>query len=252
MLSRIIRATQYRQEDKLRELFAEQNREMAQQLQEAERIRARELATTETQTASVEASAILENAKLEAEQFLLQAEAGRQQALEEGYKEGYEKGVEEGFHAGIQQLIAEMGKMFRNLERELENAQMGLNVWIEHMPQQVIQLSAQIAEKIVRREIQLHPEQIVEQVEIILRQLARVKTLAIRVNPSDFPMVRAYEEQFIALTQGIDSIEFVIDHSLEPGGCIIETDSGGFDASVAAQLARIEAALMEGNRDPHA
>lgn len=251
-MSRIIRATQYRQEDKLRELFTEQNKEMDAHLKDAERIKTQELATQEYETASAEASAIVEQARLEAEQFLRQAEADRELAMEEGYKEGYEKGVEEGFHAGIQQLIAEMGKMFRNLERELENAQMGLNAWIEHMPPQIIQLSTQIAEKIIRHEVQLHPERIVEQVEIILRQLTRVKTLAIRVNPSDLDLVKAYEEQFLALTQGIDSINFVIDYSLEQGGCIIETDSGGFDASIATQLARIEATLLEGNRDAHA
>lgn len=251
-MSRIIRATQYHQEDKLRELFAEQNKEVDFRLKEAERVKARELAVEQIQAASSEASAILEQARMEAEQFLRQAESEREQALEEGYKEGYDKGIEEGFHAGIQQLIAEMGKMFRNLERELENAQMGLNSWIESLPPQVLHLSTKIAEKVIRHEVQVHPEIIVEQIEMILRQITRVKTLAIRVNPSDLDIVKAYEDQFLALVQGIDSIEFVIDHSMEQGGCVIETDSGGFDASISTQLARIEAALVEGNRDAHA
>lgn len=251
-MSNIIKASQIRQEEKLRQIFAEQF-----MLENTKRVEKsdKDLAEDQLKQAQDEAAAIMAEAQralLEAEQRVAQVEDEIRQAKEAGWQEGFNRGVQEGYETGINHLLQEMDKMFTNLEREMENARMILQNQVEGCAPRLINLSVQIAEKILRREVQSDPGIVINQVQTILRSLGRVKSLAIRVNPTEMEYVKAQEERFLELLQGIDGIEFVIDHSLEPGGCILETNSGGVDATIKTQLEMIEAILLEGNRDANA
>lgn len=248
-LSRIIKASQVRQEDKLRELFADQDSQKVERLVFSDQDKT--MAKEQVKRAMDEAGVILEQARSEAEEFLRQAETQVEEARQAGFEEGYREGVEQGFQAGVDQLIKNLETLFQNMERELNNAQMELDSQIQGLAPRLIRLSTQIAEKVVRREVQVDPAMIIDQVEQILKDVSRVKNLAIRVNPANLEIIKANEERFLALTQGIERIDFVIDHSLEPGGCVIETDSGGVDASIQTQLEMIQASLLEGSRKNH-
>jgi flagellar biosynthesis/type III secretory pathway protein FliH len=63
----------------------------------------------------------------------------------------------------------------------------------------------------------------------------------IRVNPFDVESLNASKEDLMALSTSLRSLE-IVDDSAILGGCIIETDGGVVDASVDAQLQRLEAA----------
>lgn len=246
MLSKIIKAEWIRQEDKLRQLFVEKTEKKEDiDSKEPEILKLKE-------EAEKEAALIIEQARKEAEKLLSQSEAEIQEMMETGYNEGYKQGVEEGYRAGMEQILNEMGKLIQNLQKEIERTQMIMESKVQGLSSRLIRLSIQIAERIIRRQVELNPEIIIEQVESILKDMMRVKSLVIRVNPSQFEIVKGAQDRFLALTHGIDEIEFVIDHSLKPGDCIIETDSGGVDASIETQLEMITSLLLEGSGDEDA
>ena len=246
-----------REEEKLRQIFNHKKKEKEtskvseedfdqnheQIKQEIEQLKAQ---------AQNEATQIVEQAKQEAEQIRAQSEEEVQKMMETGYQEGYNQGLKEGQQAGGQQVLSTIEEQLQNLQSEVERARMKIDDKIEGMSNHVIRLSTKIAEKIIKRQIELNPELIIEQVESILTGLGRIKSLTVRVNPAQLDILKVKEDDFLHLTQGIDDIEFVIDHSLQPGGCIIETDTGGADASIETQLESITNILLEGNRDKNA
>ncbi len=250
-MSKIIKASQIRQEEKLRQLFAEKI-EIKSQSNEPEI----EIIDEELNAAHEEAAVLIEQAITESRELRRQAEAEIEQQKEAGYQEGFRQGVEEGNQVGYEQVISEMQNLLQNmqqnLKRELDKAQLVMDSQVQGLAAHLIKLSTEIASKVIHRQVKLDPEIIIDQVENILQNLSRVKSLAIRVNPGDIQMVKSAEERFLQLTQGIDEIEFVIDHSLEPGGCIIETNSGGVDATIQTQIEIITSILMEGNGDEDA
>lgn len=252
-MSRIIKASEIRQEEKLRKLFTEvKGTELDLDTDGFDPEADMANAVEEMNQARQEAAAVLELARAEADQLKVQMQHELEQIRESAFQEGYNQGVEEGFQAGLNHFVSEMEKFIHNLDREVERAQLVLDHQVQGMGMGVIGLSTQIAEKIIQRQVQLEPELIIEQIETILREMSRVKSLAIRIHPSELDLVKAQEERFLALTQGIEKIQFVIDHSLEPGGCIVETDSGGVDATIETQLNRIQELLSEGNWDEDA
>lgn len=253
-MSSIIKASQIRQEEKLRQIFAEQFLKDAEpEAPKEEDMEA--LVEEQLREAKAQASAIIAEAlsqRQAAEEYYAQVDTEMIHARELGYEEGFKQGVEEGFRAGSEHILSETQKVLMNLQREVEHTRMVLQNQIDSLSPRIIQLSMQIAEKIIRREVQLDPGIVVNQVETILRDLGRVKSLSVRVHPSEFERVRALEARFLELVQGVDCIEFVIDHSLEPGGCIIETNSGGVDASIKTQLELINTILLEGSKEQNA
>jgi flagellar assembly protein FliH len=47
------------------------------------------------------------------------------------------------------------------------------------------------------------------------------------------------------MMEGVKAIQVVEDSSVDPGGCIIETDFGEIDARIASQLAELESKILE-------
>lgn len=247
LLSNVIKACQVRQEEKLRQLFAAKE-EVREEITEPEAQEIPEVdPEEEIKAAQKEAAAIIAEANLEAERIAREVKDQVTEIKETSYQEGFQQGLEQGYQAGFAEITRELEKLITNLERELDRIQLLLNNQVLGLSPRLINFSCQLANTILKREIELHPEVIITQVEDILKGLSRVKTLAIRVNAGDIALVKSSEERFLQLTQGIDQIDFVVDPSLEPGGCIIETDFGGVDASIQTQLAMITTLLLEGN-----
>ena len=248
-MSRIIKASQIGQEEKLRKLFQEKKAE--KDLVIEQKIEEEPILKQSKEDVEKDVKIILENARAEAAAMVVEAESEIDKAKDLGYQEGLKIGKEDGIQAGFEQTVNQFKEIMENLQREVERTQMVLNHQIDSLSPKLIRLSTQIAEKIIHRELKLRPEIIIDQVENILKELSRVKSLAIRVPPSAIDLVKSYETHFLSLTQGIAEIDFVIDHSLKQGGCIIETNSGGVDASVQIQLDMITAALLDeaGDKD---
>lgn len=252
-MSRIIKASQVRQEENLRRLFTEdKDSKLDIQTDGFDPETDMANAIEEINQARQEAAAVLEEARVEADQLKLQLQQELEQIRESAFQEAYNHGVEEGFQAGLNHFVSEMEKFIHNLDREVERVQMLMDHQVQGMGMKLIVLSTQIAEKIIQRQVELEPELIIKQIETILAEISRVKSLAIRIHPSELDLVKAHEERFLKLTQEIEKIQFVIDYSLEPGGCIVETDSGGVDATIETQLNRIQELLLEGNWDEDA
>ncbi|HSQ74393.1 MAG TPA: FliH/SctL family protein, partial [Bacteroidota bacterium] len=100
-----------------------------------------------------------------------------------------------------------------------------------------------VAERIVKREIQLDDEIVVRQVREALRRIVGVESIKVRVHPDDEVLIRSHRAALLALTDTTRDVVIEADHTIERGGCILESASGNVDARIATQLRQVEHAL---------
>jgi flagellar assembly protein FliH len=131
----------------------------------------------------------------------------------------------------VDQLVARVGEEFAGLYCSSEQA--------------VLKFGFGIAERIIRKEVSLDRQMVLEQIKEGVRRVMGVETIKIRVHPGDLALVRGQKSVIQANGDSIREIVVEPDEGLEPGDCILESEMGNIDARVATQLKQIENVLFE-------
>ncbi len=105
----------------------------------------------------------------------------------------------------------------------------------------VVQLSLEVARRIVRREVEADPELLVRWVEDAARRLHGVAELLVRVNPQDLELLG---DRARVLERSGLRVVWVPDPEVD-GGCVVESDAGTVDASLRTQLGVLQEKLGE-------
>ncbi len=190
-----------------------------------------------------EAEAILSQAQNKAKEIRVQAknsiEASQNKAREEGYQQGFDQGRDAGIKEGLAQLtllINDFKVKSVQIQQEIE----GIN---KQLPDKIVELAIVISKKIINKELTLDPTVIKSSINNTLKLLDGEETIKIRVNPDSLDILKEYKKELLS-SNDLENIKFIADQSID-GGCVIETNCGGFDATIESQLTEIEAKLME-------
>ncbi|MFF2448094.1 FliH/SctL family protein [Neobacillus sp. NPDC058068] len=194
--------------------------------------RERELAEQKAQIAAE----LAEWKKSEQAQFLLQLEEEKRRGYQEGYQNGFEEGTE---HAKLQNR-----EIIEQASAILEQAFQEKQAVIQEAEPFVIELSVEIAKKILQQELQLNQEALLPMIKQSLSSVYETTSLTISVAPADFAFVQKQREQLLSVVNGKIEIKIVPDYSVLQGGCMIHTSSGSVDARIDVQLSEIKKALL--------
>jgi type III secretion protein L len=171
-------------------------------------------------SAMLDAVAILDAAREQARAVLRDAEARRDQALEEARRDGETQGL-------------------ARYEQALLDANAAVEQYFTEAEPQLVRLSTAIARKLVGEELRTHPDTIVRIVREALSTTRRAKEIAVKVHPSALPELKAALPPAIQITPS---------DTVEPGGCVVESEFGIVDAQLDTQLAVIERNLLRPGR----
>ncbi|MDR2468503.1 MAG: flagellar assembly protein FliH [Spirochaetaceae bacterium] len=203
-------------------------------------------------SAEAEAVTLLADARKEAEKTSLgaddaaasiksAAETAGEELRKMAQAEGFEKGREEGYAAGF----AEVQRLVVRTQVILERLQDKRSEVIAEAEQQIVDLTLVLARKIVKT---ISESQRTVVIENIKEALAKVKSrgkITIKVNLADLELSTAHLADFTRTIEGAGNIQILEDTSVDPGGCVIETDFGEIDARIASQFAELEARILE-------
>ncbi len=153
-------------------------------------------------------------------------EQGRRQGLEEGAKTGFEQGFEQG-----QIKAREQAARLAQLGDRLETA---LAQFDGEVGDELLALAVELARQVVRREIQAHPESLLEVVREALEQIPH-QHATLYLNPEDASLVRSYLGDQLAHF-GHRILE---DARLGRGDCKVEAGGSTVDATVATRWRRV-------------
>ena len=190
-----------------------------------------------TRKARQEAEKIKEEARKEAQAIGKKIE---KEAREKGRQQGLEEGRAEGVKAW-ENLLGEMEREFVELSQRTEK-------WKEDFPGQVIDLSLEIASRILSQKLEEKPEIIVARVQETLQELAHVGNVLIKVSTQDYPLLEEAREHLAGSNGGLHQVNLMSSNELEPGDFLVETEFGGVDGRVETQLELLQEELKKGWR----
>lgn len=161
----------------------------------------------------------------------------RAQAEAETIKESAAK---EGYKAGIEQAQEEIN----NLKTALSGFMNSKQEVFEYIAPDILEISVDIAKKIVKKEIEQNPQLILETILDVLNGISKEESsIRLKVNPAQFDLVKENLSDII-LNSGIEAkIRVLSDDIIELGSCIVETSNGIVDATIDTQLEIIKEAF---------
>jgi len=118
----------------------------------------------------------------------------------------------------------------------LDRFQQAADMTLENLAGQVATLAAGVTSKIVRRQVAADDEIILDVIADAMEQLSDIKRLRIVINPADEETISGHQAALLKHAGGLERLEIVSDDSIEPGGCLLDSDRGEVDARLSSQL----------------
>lgn len=153
----------------------------------------------------------------------------RRRAWEEGYRQGRRAAlaeVRERLARTLPLLARQAEEDWRRREEQLRAEFLTL----------LASLGRAMAERILERELDLHPEEVVRLAERLLEEAGRGEKMLIRCHPG---------EAFLLEEVLGEAVEILGDEAVNPGGLVLETPRGVWDARLEVQLEQLERAVKE-------
>lgn len=191
-------------------------------------------------TAPDEQSTLIEATALEASISAAEAEAAAITSaaaeLQKSQTEAYDKAYTSGYAAGIQQAQTETAR----IQKLLENLQTALTQIDEQLARSLLELSLEIAHKMVIEALQINPQIILKVISSAISSLPHFNQNAhLIMHPDDAELVRKQMGEELAHT----GWKIFTDTKIEPGGCRIETARSNIDATNTARWQNIVASI---------
>lgn len=165
---------------------------------------------------------------------------------QQAYEEGYRAGHTEGYRDGETQVLGDYQVQTQILEQILRELTNPLATLDEELVQSTADLALLLARHIVRRELQLAPDEVIGVVRETLKQLPIAHRRAtVHLHPEDVVLVR----DALEVKQEPALWEFEADPLMTRGGCVVDTESSRIDASVEARLTALAATMFGGDRE---
>lgn len=154
------------------------------------------------------------------------------QIKEAAYQEGYNQGLENAKN-DIVAFKSNIGA-FMNSEKRVFDA----------IAPDIIEISLQIAKKIIKHEVQVDPQIVIDTVLDVLSNIPKNEPkLTLLVNPVQSQYIKDNLPDKLTLLGVESKLNIVSDETVSEGGCILQTNNGIVDASIEAQLDIIQNAL---------
>jgi len=158
--------------------------------------------------------------------------------IEQIRQEGIEKGRQEGIEEAIEKNKLKFERMEENHQVILDDLSAQILELSNRIEKDAVELSMQIARKLVERTVEINPEYIVELVKEAVGQARTALIKKVRVSPEDLEFI-----ELIGMSKHLDGAgsqwEFEADPTIQ-SGCVVETSAGEIDFQLDKAWERIK------------
>lgn len=195
-----------------------------------------------------ELHAQIEQDKVEAEHELQAWWEAKQPELEQEalsrYEEASQQGFEEGYEKGYRQVMVDFQEKQQELQEIISKGYEEQKRLIDEAEPFLLALSTKIAEKIVKQELKLHPEQILPIVKDGLQNVRERGEVLIQVSAENYALLLPHIPELQLLVDPAAVLKVIPDYSFAGEGCMIHTSFGTYDVTLDSQLTEIKKHLM--------
>lgn len=170
-----------------------------------------------------------ERAKLEAEHIY-------KQASELGYSAGFDggaKAAEEEFRQAREDMQGLIEKAYEEKAKIIQDAEPFL-----------LALSVRIAEKVLKKELKQHDDQLLHIIQRALKRIQEAEDVVMQVSLEDYPIILPFLDELKTYIRADSELKLVPVMNLTKGGCMIHTASGSYDVTVDSQLEEIKRQML--------
>jgi type III secretion protein L len=172
----------------------------------------------------ITAEKLVEKAKEDTLKLQQKTAAECEELKKQAYEEGFAKGLE-----SFNEHLVQFEKELIRLRHDTQKA--------------VLPLALKAAKKIVAKELEQHPETIVDIVMQVLAPIRQNHKVKIFVNKGDKEHLEKEKARLREVFESLQSLSIQERDDVSPGGCIIETESGIINASIENQWRALERAF---------
>jgi flagellar assembly protein FliH len=205
---------------------------------------AQEFAEEQVRNASLEAEQIVESSKAEAEEWWKERREQDEHLVEAVKAEAYQQGYQEGVSQAEQEMKLKIAAMMDEARAVLTEAYKARDVIIQEAEPFLVELSCDIAEKIVDKQLTVEPQ---FAMDLIRKNLARKREqglISLCVSPAQFAFVNAAREELSLAVDSQAELQILPDSTVKDQGCVIRSSFGSIDARIDTQLAEIKKELV--------
>jgi flagellar assembly protein FliH len=214
--------------------------------------RGKEQAAVALHTSQQEAERTRAQMKQEQEQARAQAAADADAAKKEAYaagfssgeEAGFKKGYEDGFSKGKQTGLQETADAVNMIEQVIEQLKGYHSQILTDSQKDIAQMAIAVAEKVLHKEVMTDPNTVISVVRNALSKISFKKQFVVHVNPLDLEVLNSVSDQIRETLGNYESLKFKASPQVEPGGCVVQTESGMVDAQISRQFGEVKEAVM--------
>jgi flagellar assembly protein FliH len=181
----------------------------------------------------------LEFIKDEAAKILAEANAKKEEIEKHAYQQGYSSGKAIGIEEGKREYSQALTKLENSIEKIITLKQ---EILREYEPE-IIKLAISIAEKILKREVRVNSEHIVEIVKSIVNTLKDKSKITVNLSTDDYSVLKN-SEKLNELKYISSNFEIVEKPELQKGDVLVDTAFGTIDATIDSQLEKVKEELV--------
>ncbi len=161
--------------------------------------------------------------------------------------EAYRNGHSEGHRIGLAEGQEESRKTSAEFSRLIADVQSRSDEIYRRAELELLELALAIAHKVITVHAEMKPEILIDSVRKAVKLLLDRSNLVVKVAPDQERFIRDNLEKLYEIDDRIQRIEIETDRRIEPGGCILETESGNVDARIETELRYIAEAVRKAN-----
>lgn len=189
-----------------------------------------------------EAAELIDSAAADAEAILSEARERSRDLLEAAQRsvadvtaEAQESGQKAGHAEGVDAAQREMDEMLGTMRGLIDMARAERHKIVEGAEPEIVKLAMGVAERILHKAVEIDREVVVAMAKAAISHLVNRESLTVRVNPIDLERMKAHRDEVLALGE-TKHMRVIEDQRIDPGGVIVETESGTLDAKVGTQV----------------
>lgn len=153
--------------------------------------------------------------------------------------EAYERGVADGRQAVEAEAESRVADATTQLARAVEQLVEVRAVLMRKSEQDLVRLAIAMAERILRREVDVDRELLLVMARVAIDRLGDRVAASIRLNPVDHDVILARHPADAA-----SAVELIADPSVPRGGAVVASSFGSIDVSIESQVRELSKALL--------
>lgn len=157
---------------------------------------------------------------------------------EKAYEEGYNLGLIEGSEKAFADMKAELTKKQSDLETLLKRVETLKARLLVDNEENLIRLVYLTANKMALRDLEENREAVLEILKSVMTEMQADEKVVVQLSKQDFEFINHIQEKSGQKIESLERVKFVVNESIRPGGCKIETEYGSVDATVDERLER--------------